>query len=112
MQGGLDLVGDVTRMSGKVVLVGFHQGRARTVPLGHWNWMAYDLSNAHFREVATIMRGMDVGARLLAAGRSSVAAGHPPVWPCRHRGGFPGGGQQARRLREGRSWLCGLRRTR
>lgn len=69
VQGGLDLVGDVTRMSGKVVLVGFHQGAPRAVPLGHWNWMAYDLRNAHFREVATIMRGMDIGARLLTAGQ-------------------------------------------
>ena len=69
VQGGLDLVGDVTRMSGKVVLVGFHQGEPRSVPLGHWNWMGYDLRNAHFREPATIARGMDVGGRLLAAGR-------------------------------------------
>lgn len=68
-QGGVDLVGEVTRMSGKAVLVGFHQGEPRRVPLGHWNWMAYDLRNAHFRDVATIQRGMDVGGRLLAAGR-------------------------------------------
>ena len=69
VQGGLDLISEVTRMSGKVVLVGFHQGAPRAIPLGHWNWMAYDLRNAHFREVATIMRGMDIGARLLTAGR-------------------------------------------
>jgi L-iditol 2-dehydrogenase len=73
VQGGLDLVGEVTRMSGKVVLVGFHQGAPRAVPLGHWNWMAYDLRNAHFREVATIMRGMDVGARLLTTGRLDLS---------------------------------------
>ena len=69
VQGGLDQIGDLTRMSGKVVLVGFHQGAPRSLPLGHWNWMAYDLRNAHFRDPATIMRGMDVAARLLAAGR-------------------------------------------
>jgi L-iditol 2-dehydrogenase len=73
VQGGLDLVGDVTRMSGKVVLVGFHQGEPRAVPLGHWNWMAYDLRNAHFREVTTIMRGMDIAARLLTAGRLDLS---------------------------------------
>ncbi len=72
-QGGLDLVGDVTRMSGKVVLVGFHQGESRAVPLGYWNWMAFDLRNAHFREVTTIMRGMDIGAQLLTAGRLDLA---------------------------------------
>ena len=68
VQGGLDAVPDLTRMSGKVVLVGFHQGQPRTIPLGHWNWMAYDLRNAHFRASATIMRGMDVAGRLLAGG--------------------------------------------
>jgi L-iditol 2-dehydrogenase len=73
MQGGLDLVGDVTRMSGKVVLVGFHQGAPRAVALGQWNWMAYDLRNAHFREVATIMRGMDIGARLLTNGQLDLS---------------------------------------
>jgi len=74
VQGGLDQISDVTRMSGKVVLVGFHQGADRTIPLGHWNWMAYDLRNAHFREVSTIMRGMDVGGRLLTAGRLDLAS--------------------------------------
>ena len=73
VQGGLDLVDDLTRMSGKVVLVGFHQGPPRAVPLGHWNWMAYDLRNAHFREVGTIMRGMDIGARLLTTGRLDLS---------------------------------------
>jgi L-iditol 2-dehydrogenase len=72
-QAALDAVGDVTRMSGKIVLVGFHQGEPRRVPLGHWNWMAFDIVNAHYREIATIMRGMRVGMRLLTAGRLSLA---------------------------------------
>jgi L-iditol 2-dehydrogenase len=74
VQGGLDAIGDLTRMSGKVVLVGFHQGGPRTLPLGHWNWMAYDLRNAHFRDPGTISRGMDVAGRLLAAGRLDLAS--------------------------------------
>jgi L-iditol 2-dehydrogenase len=60
-------------MSGKVVLVGFHQGAPRAIALAHWNWMAYDLRNAHFRELSTIMRGMDIGARLLTSGRLDLA---------------------------------------
>jgi L-iditol 2-dehydrogenase len=67
-QAALEAVGTVTRMSGKVVLVGFHQGPPRSIPLGFWNWMAYDVRNAHFREEATILRGMEVGTRLLEAG--------------------------------------------
>jgi L-iditol 2-dehydrogenase len=71
-QGALVSVGDVTRMSGKIVLVGFHQGEPRSIPLALWNWMAFTIVNAHFREVSTIMRGMTVGMRLLASGIVSL----------------------------------------
>lgn len=71
-QSALDAIGEVTRMSGKVVLVGFHLGNPRQVPLGHWNWMAYDLRNAHFRDPAVIARGMDVGMELLTNGQLSL----------------------------------------
>ena len=71
-QAPLNLLGDVTRMSGKVVLVGFHQGEPRQIPLGYWNWMAFQILNAHFREEATILRGMQIGMRLLTSGRLSL----------------------------------------
>lgn len=70
----LDAVGTVTRMSGKVVLVGFHQGPPRAIALGYWNWMAYDLRNAHFRDVPTILRGMEVGTRLVRAGTLDLSS--------------------------------------
>jgi L-iditol 2-dehydrogenase len=72
VQAPLEVAGDVTRMSGKIAIVGYHQGEPRRIPLGHWNWMAFELVNAHFREVATIMRGMRTGMRLLASGRLSL----------------------------------------
>ena len=59
-------------MSGTIVLVGFHQGAPREIPLGYWNWMAFDIVNAHFRDVATIMRGMTIGMRLLETGSISL----------------------------------------
>jgi threonine dehydrogenase-like Zn-dependent dehydrogenase len=59
-------------MSGKVVLVGYHQGQPRHIPLGYWNWMAFQILNAHFREEATILRGMRIGMRLLTSGRLSL----------------------------------------
>jgi 2-desacetyl-2-hydroxyethyl bacteriochlorophyllide A dehydrogenase len=73
-QAALETIGTVTRMSGKLVLVGFHQGPPRAVPLGWWNWMAYDVRNAHFREESTIMRGMKVGMRLLRAGHLDLGS--------------------------------------
>jgi 2-desacetyl-2-hydroxyethyl bacteriochlorophyllide A dehydrogenase len=69
VQRALDPIGDVTRMSGTVVITGYHQGEPRSVPLGQWNWMAFRIVNAHFREVSTILRGMRMGMRLLTSGR-------------------------------------------
>jgi 2-desacetyl-2-hydroxyethyl bacteriochlorophyllide A dehydrogenase len=71
-QSALDGLHQVTRMSGTVVIAGYHQGGARRVPLGTWNWMAYRIVNAHFREPATILRGMRRGMRLLTSGRISL----------------------------------------
>jgi L-iditol 2-dehydrogenase len=71
-QGPLQMLGEVTRMSGKTVIVGFHQGGLRQIPLAHWNWMAFQILNAHFRDIAVIQRGMRIGMRLLASGRLSL----------------------------------------
>jgi L-iditol 2-dehydrogenase len=74
-QAPLLVLGDVTRMSGKVVIVGYHQGGRREIPLAQWNYKAFQIVNAHFREEATIMRGMRIGMRLLTSGRLTTAAG-------------------------------------
>ena len=71
---GVDAVADLTRMSGKAVLVGVHQGEPHRIPIGHSNGLAYDLRNARFREPATILRGMDVVDRLPAAERLDLAS--------------------------------------
>jgi L-iditol 2-dehydrogenase len=70
---GLLLAGEVTRMSGKLCIVGYHQGGTRSIPLADWNWMAFELVNAHFRDIDTIMRGMRTGMRLVNAGRLDAA---------------------------------------
>jgi len=72
VQAALDQLGAVTRMSGTVAIAGYHQGPPRTIDLADWNWMAFRIANAHFREVATIMRGMRIGMRLLTSGRVSM----------------------------------------
>jgi threonine dehydrogenase-like Zn-dependent dehydrogenase len=64
---GLLLAGQVTRMGGKLCIVGFHQGGTRTIPLGEWNWKAFHIVNAHFRDTNTIMTGMRAGMRLVNA---------------------------------------------
>jgi 2-desacetyl-2-hydroxyethyl bacteriochlorophyllide A dehydrogenase len=71
-QAALLTLGDVTRMSGKVAIVGYHQGGVRELPLAAWNWMAFEIVNAHFRDLDTIMGGMRAGMRLLTSGRLSL----------------------------------------
>lgn len=71
-QAPLEVIGAVTRMSGTVAIVGYHQGPPRALPLAEWNWKAFRIANAHFREVSTILKGMQAGMRLLASGRLSV----------------------------------------
>ena len=66
-QEALVTCGDTTRMSGKLAVVGFHQGAPREIPMAHWNWMAFSILNAHFRDIPTIMRGMSVGMRLVSS---------------------------------------------
>lgn len=67
-------LGDITRMSGKLVIVGYHQdtnGR-RAIPLAQWNYKAFQIVNAHFREHAIILHGMRTGMRLLTASRLNL----------------------------------------
>jgi threonine dehydrogenase-like Zn-dependent dehydrogenase len=71
-QQALTTTGDTTRMSGTIAIVGFHQGPERTIPLAFWNWMAFTVVNAHFRELTIILRGMDAGTRLLSSGQLSM----------------------------------------
>jgi threonine dehydrogenase-like Zn-dependent dehydrogenase len=66
-QRALTACGETTRMSGKLAIVGFHQGAPREVPMAYWNWMAFTIVNGHFRDVATIMRGMSTGMRLVSS---------------------------------------------
>lgn len=70
---GLLLAGETTRMSGKVCVVAYHQGEPREIPLGRWNYMAFNIVNAHFRDINTVMRGMRAGMRLVNAGILDVS---------------------------------------
>jgi L-iditol 2-dehydrogenase len=70
---GLELAEAATRMSGKLCIVGYHQGGTRNIRLGHWNWMAFNIVNAHFRDKSTILSGMRAGLRLMSAGVLDVA---------------------------------------
>lgn len=71
-QPALSMLGNLTRMSGTVTIAGYHQGEPRLVDLATWNWKAFRIANAHFRDVGVIMRGMRTAGRLLTSKRISM----------------------------------------
>lgn len=63
----LNLAAQLCRMEGKVVIFGYHPGARIINDLGYWNWMAFDVINAHFRNIHTILGGARNGIHLLNA---------------------------------------------
>lgn len=64
-QATLDLAPQLCRMEGKLVIFGYHPGQRVIQDLGFWNWMAFDIINAHFRDLRTILTGSKIGMDLL-----------------------------------------------
>lgn len=73
VQATLDLAADICRMEGKLVIFGYHPGPRQIKDLGSWNWMAFDIINAHFRDLSTILTGARIGMDLLNAGKLTMA---------------------------------------
>jgi 2-desacetyl-2-hydroxyethyl bacteriochlorophyllide A dehydrogenase len=72
-QATLDLAASVTRMEGKLEIFGFHVGEPRSVNLGFWNWMAFQIVNGHSRSDHLYVKGMTIGLTMLEAGTLSMA---------------------------------------
>ncbi|MES4903423.1 MULTISPECIES: zinc-binding dehydrogenase [unclassified Streptomyces] len=68
-QDALTLAGQVTRTSGTIAIVGYHQGEPRTVDLASWNEHAFRIANAHFRDPTTILAGMRTAMALVDSGQ-------------------------------------------
>ena len=64
----LDLAGELTRERGRLVVAGYHQDGPRQVNMQMWNWRGIDVINAHERDPAVYLRGMQAAADAVAAG--------------------------------------------
>ncbi|MQU66810.1 MDR/zinc-dependent alcohol dehydrogenase-like family protein [Sinorhizobium meliloti] len=67
----LDLAGELTKERGRLVVAGYHQDGPRQVNMQLWNWRGLDVINAHERDPAVYMRGMNEAIEATAAGRLS-----------------------------------------
>ncbi|MEO8398784.1 MAG: zinc-binding dehydrogenase [Ignavibacteriaceae bacterium] len=74
VQSTLDLAAEICRMEGKLVLFGYHPGPREIKHLGYWNWMAFDIINAHFRNINTILRGSRIGMEMLNSNKINMGS--------------------------------------
>jgi len=68
----LNLAADICRMEGKLVMFGYHPGPRSIKDLGYWNWMAFNIINAHFRNLETILNGTRIGMEMLNSGKINM----------------------------------------
>jgi threonine dehydrogenase-like Zn-dependent dehydrogenase len=55
----LDLAAELTRERGRLIVAGYHQDGPRQVNMWLWNWRGLDVVNAHERDPAVYVRGME-----------------------------------------------------
>jgi threonine dehydrogenase-like Zn-dependent dehydrogenase len=68
VQATLDLAGALTRERGRLVVAGFHQDGPRRVDMQMWNWRGIDVINAHERDPAIYIDGIERAVSGVAAG--------------------------------------------
>ncbi len=65
----LDLAGELTGERGRLVVAGYHQDGTRQVNMQLWNWRGFDVINAHERDPAAYLAGMNAAATAVATGQ-------------------------------------------
>lgn len=68
----LDLAGELVREGGRLIIAGYHQDGPRQVNMQQWNWKGIDVINAHERDRAAYVRGLEEAITATAAGLLSA----------------------------------------
>jgi threonine dehydrogenase-like Zn-dependent dehydrogenase len=77
----LDLAAKLTRVRGRLVVAGYHQDGVRCVDMQLWNWKGLDVVNAHERDPAIYLRGVQAAVRAVAAGTLDPAPLYTHTFP-------------------------------
>jgi threonine dehydrogenase-like Zn-dependent dehydrogenase len=68
-QAPLDLAARLTRVRGRLVIVGYHQDGRRSVDMQLWNWRGLDVINAHERDPQVYVDGLREAVQAVSARR-------------------------------------------
>lgn len=69
LQWPLDLAAELLGTRGRLVIAGYHQDGPRQVNMQSWNWRGLDVINAHERDPALCVSGMQRAVEAVAAGQ-------------------------------------------
>jgi threonine dehydrogenase-like Zn-dependent dehydrogenase len=73
-QPALDLAGELVAVRGRLIIAGYHQAGERRVNMQLWNWRGIDVVNAHERDAAKYIEGMQAAAEAVARGALDPSA--------------------------------------
>lgn len=68
LQWPLDLAGELTRERGRLIIAGYHQDGPRQVNMQLWNWRGLDVINAHERDAAVYVHGIQAAVEAVVSG--------------------------------------------
>lgn len=67
-QAPLDIAAELLRVRGRLVIAGYHQDGLRHVNMQQWNWRGLDVINAHERDPAEYVQGIQHAMELMRNG--------------------------------------------
>jgi threonine dehydrogenase-like Zn-dependent dehydrogenase len=82
----LDLASELVGFGGKLVIAGYHQDGPRQVNMQMWNWKGIDVINAHERDPAVNLRGLQEAVDAVASGRLDPAPLYTHRYPLERLG--------------------------
>lgn len=82
----LDLAGELVAFGGKLIVAGYHQDGPRQVSMQMWNWKGIDVINAHERDLAVQLRGVQEAVNAVASGRIDPAPLYTHCYPLEELG--------------------------
>lgn len=77
----LDIAAEITAERGRMIVAGYHQDGPRQINMQLWNWRGLDVINAHERDPAVYLRGMQTAVELVASGALDPARLYTHCYP-------------------------------
>jgi threonine dehydrogenase-like Zn-dependent dehydrogenase len=80
----LDVAGEITRQSGRLVIAGYHQDGLRQINMQLWNWRGLNITNAHERDPLIYVDGIRQAVRAIEAGLLNPRPLYTHFFPLEH----------------------------